>query len=145
MANEPEIIALQRKEDGEWKTVETGSYSGWLQDQYPHEGDSRDHRCVNTERGVVVSVFDEMGWEETDFPMAGSSPPAPYTPKDIDDARIHLLSLLKYGLDVLNAPGVTSSFDNDNHGGELIVEMPGFSLVISSDDIVVVEDDLEDG
>ncbi len=63
-----------------------------------------------------------------------------YIPSSSDDAKIHLLSILKQGLEALALPGVEVSFDNDNDSGELIVGLQGeYLLTISTEDIVEAE------
>jgi hypothetical protein len=58
-----------------------------------------------------------------------------YVPKDLDDAKVHLLDIVKQGLDKMGFEDVDSSFDCDDDSAELIVDCGGYSLIIRSSDI----------
>lgn len=61
-----------------------------------------------------------------------------YLPTDLTDATLFLGSLIAEGLQKI---GIHASYDGDNKDGEVIVDLPGYTLVVRTEDFAAYEEE----
>ncbi len=121
MPNEPEVFALQERVDKHWKTIKRWYHPQPLQDMVEKDqgADSKlEYRIQEIHDDRTISTWDPdlFEWNES----------SSYEPKDVLDARRHLVLMIAEGLQAI---GIDAEADEDR--GVVNVKVGKFTAEVS--------------